>query len=147
MYRIGSLRHSNAKIYTIKPLKWSDGDIEMLGVTITNAPHQSNKAFDLTIDKMQCVTNQWSSRNLTMMGKILIVNTLMCSLFTYQMSVLPCMCKNQYDRIDNIIKEYLWNGGKPKIPLKVLQNSTKYGRLKLANFRQKHISLHMQWVQ
>ena len=31
IYRLGSLKGSDAKYYTLKPLQWSDGDLEILG--------------------------------------------------------------------------------------------------------------------
>ena len=34
IYRIGSIKESNARLYTTKELKWSDGPIETLGVKI-----------------------------------------------------------------------------------------------------------------
>ena len=98
VYRVGSLRNTDVIIYTLKQLKWSDDDIEMLGITIANAPVQSNKSFDTTIDKMLNVMNLWHNRQLTITGKIILINTLMASLFTYKMYVLPLMSKEQFEK-------------------------------------------------
>ena len=73
IYHIGSLKNREAKLYTIKPLQWSDGDIDMLGISIKNAPEQSNSSLNDTIDKLENVSNTWYYRNLTLIGKVAIV--------------------------------------------------------------------------
>ena len=147
IYRIGSLRNSDAMIYTTKPIKWSDGDINMLGVTIRNSPHQNNVGFDSIIDKMANVASIWYYRTLTIIGKIEIINTLMSSLFIYQMYNLPLMSKGQIHRIDNIILDFLWNGKKSKIPFKLLHNLKKRGGLQLVDINVRHKTMHLQWIK
>ena len=36
IYRIGSLRHSSAQMYSMEQYKWSNDDINVLGVTIAH---------------------------------------------------------------------------------------------------------------
>ena len=88
IYRVGSLKGTDAKVYTIKPIQWSDGDIEMLGVVLRNSEFQDNSNFNETIEKLKMIINQWVHRNATLMGKVLLVNTLMSSLFVYKMATL-----------------------------------------------------------
>ena len=145
IYRIGSIKNTNAKIYTLKPLQWSDGDINMLGATITNGPRQNNDV-SASIEKLKNVSSVWYYRTLTVMGKVLIISTLMCSLFTYQMSVLPLLSLNQLQQIDKIISSFLWKGGKAKIPYKVLQNKKEKGGLNLCNLEWRQKSSHLQWI-
>ena len=145
IYRIGSLKDSEAKCYTVKPLMWSDDDIQLLGVTIVNGK-QDSKCFDSTIDKMYSVMQCWQNRNATLMGKTLLINTLMGSLFVYKMSVIPKMTMSQQKRVHAIINEFLWKGKKAKIPIKVLQNVKHKGGLKLTNLVIRHDALIMQWI-
>ena len=104
VYHISSLKHSNACIYTIKPLNWSDDDLDILGIRVANAPVQSNTSFEDTTNKMQAVVNLWHNHQLTLMSKIILINTLMSSLFIYKMSVLPSMSKLQLPKIDQLMK-------------------------------------------
>ena len=60
VYRLGSLKHTNAKIYTTKELKWSNGDIDMLGVKIVNTENQSLTQFNDIIQKAKNVAKSWS---------------------------------------------------------------------------------------
>ena len=116
IYRIGSLRNSDAKCYTIKPIIWSDEDIDLLGFKIRNAPQQSNREFDTIIEKMSSIVNIWHNRNLSLIAKVLLVNSLMGSLYVYKMSVLPLMSDQQVTKIHQMIGNYLWGNKKNKIP-------------------------------
>ena len=91
IYHIGSLKNNNAKIYTQKNLNWTDGDIEMLGIKIRNNDCQDNRQYNQIIDKMADVAMNWKDRNLTLIRKCLIINSLMSSLFMYYMVTMPAM--------------------------------------------------------
>ena len=147
IYRIGSLQHSKAQCYTKKSFSWSDGDLELLGVTIVNGKCQNNSGFNEIVNKMERVANNWYNRNLTIMGKTLIINTLFSSLFTYRMSILPRISENQIKKAEEIINDFLWKGKRSKIPLKVLQNPKEKGGLALTNLTFKHEALLINWVK
>ena len=102
IYRIGSLKNTNAKLYTTKNIKWSDGNIEMLGITLSNCEQQncnSFNSFNSGIDKMETVLVAWFHHNLTLMGKIVIINLLVASILVYKMMILPPLSKLQQDRM------------------------------------------------
>ena len=49
--------------------------------------------------------------------------------------------------MDNIIREFLWNGRKAKIAYKILQNSKENGGLNLVNLENRDKALKTSWVQ
>ena len=146
IYRIGSLHNTEAKCYTIKLLVWSDGDLPMLGCIIKNDASQTNQQFDKTIDKMLIILNTWYLRQLTWMGKVLVVNSLMGSLFVHLMYVLPKMSKKQMGRIEGLIQKFLWKGKRSKINVAVLRNDKQMGGLRLVNLEAKHTAIQLQWI-
>ena len=146
VYRVGSLKHSNVTIYTRKPLHWSDGDIELLGVSIKNAPYQDCTGYNATIVKMNNVMNLWQNRSLTVVGKILLINSLMFSLFVYKMTMLPPISQEQINKINTIIKNFLWGKRKSKIPTEVLCNGKNKGGLKLSDFQKRQQVLYISWI-
>ena len=95
IYRVGSLKNTNAKLYTSKEFTWSDDDIDMLGVHICNNAMQSTSQYDAIIEKMIVVINTWNKRSIPLISKVLIVNTLMGSLFVHTMMVLPPLTGTQ----------------------------------------------------
>ena len=144
IYRIGSLRFSDAQMYNMSEFVWSNEDINVLGVTIT---HQElvKKNYQPIIDKAKKVLSSWSNRNLTLMGRVQVVNTLISSLFVYKMMVLPNIDKNTIKTMDNIIRSYIWKDRKSKIAYQVLQNPKYAGGLGLVNLKNKEIALKATW--
>ena len=147
IHRLGSLRKSNAMLYTQFPVIWTDDDIKTLGVTISNSTVQSNCEYDNNITKMCNVLDSWYLRRLTITGKVLIVNTLLASIFVYRMYVLPWLSAKQSYTIDCAIKKFLWTGKKAKINSTILQCRKSKGGLGLVNFKKKQQSIRLSWVK
>ena len=146
MYRIGSLRHSSAQMYNITEVAWSNQDINVLGVTIA---HEDilYKNYDSMPRSVSTVLNSWYNRGLSLIGKVQVVNALVASQFVYKMMVLPSIPKSVVKTLDNIIRDFIWNGKKSKVSLKILQNSKLKGGLGLVNFSMKDMSLKATWPQ
>lgn len=60
----------------------------MLGIDIVK-DHIIQANFNDVIAKAQSTMQLWKSKNLTLLGKINIVNTLVDSLFMHKMQVMP----------------------------------------------------------
>ena len=140
LYRIGSLRHSNAAMYGIDQYKWSNEDINVLGVTISH-DDIIEKNYRSLIVKTSQTLNAWYNRGLSLLGKVQVVNTLVASLFVYKMMVLPAIPRVIEKTIENKIREFLWNGKKAKIAYSILQNPKSQGGLNLVNLSKKDIAL------
>ena len=69
IYRIGSIRYSNAKFYTENPIQWSD-KINVLGVDIGPNLQLLNMNYNELIVKSQTILDTWSSRSLSLIGKV-----------------------------------------------------------------------------
>ena len=74
-----------------------------------------------------------------------MVNSLIASLFVYKMMVLPLMPKDIVKNLENVIREFIWDGKKAKIAYAVLQNDKNSGGLGLVNFRSKEVALKSSW--
>ena len=102
--------------------------------------------YEGLVSKIEEILNTWSNRNISLIGKINIVNTLCGSLFVYKMQVLPNIKPNLINRIEKIFLEYLWNKGKPKISLRTLQGNKVDGGLGLIDLCKKEMSLKIAWI-
>ncbi len=64
IYRIGSIRHSNAKLYTVKPFKWETDPISLLGVDVT---HDFNdlvqRNYTQVFNKLDNIAKLWEIGN------------------------------------------------------------------------------------
>ena len=146
LYRIGSLRHSNATLYEMDQYQWSNEDINVLGITISHNDI-TTKNYKGIEEKSNTILNSWHNRGLSLLGKVQVVNTLIASLYVYKMMVLPQIPQSTVKKLECIIRNFLWDGKKAKIAYNILQNPKSAGGLSLVNFKNKDISLKATWPQ
>ena len=58
LYRIGSLRHSEAELYNMSEYAWSNKDINVLGVTIAHE-NIMEKNYEMIIQKLKQTLSSW----------------------------------------------------------------------------------------
>ena len=80
------------------------------------------------------------------MGKVIIVNTLMSSLYVYRIVVLTDLSPKQISKIYKCIKQFIWKGKKSKLKLELLQNPKEYGGLKLVNMDAKQTAIKISQI-
>ena len=80
LYRMRSLINTKATLYTQKQFKWAYPPIYSLGINVQLAGMAATNLAPV-IDKMDCVIEQWRLQDLTLTGRILVVNALIESLF------------------------------------------------------------------
>ena len=61
--------------------------------------------------------------------------------------VLPIIPKYIVKNMDNIFREFLWNGKKAKIAYSILQNTKKMGGMNLVNLKNRDMALKATWPQ
>ena len=150
MYRIGSLKKSKAKLYVSHDVNWVENNryINVLGVNVSNCEAELSQInYEELIPKAQAILNKWQNRGLSLIGKILILNTLIASLFVYKMTVLPSMDESIIKRMHDMCQKFIWNGKKSKIALMTLQTPKILGGLGLVHFKYKDMSLKISWLQ
>ncbi len=99
----------------------------------------SKYTFILTL-KLIISRDSWKCRNLSLKGKITIVNTLALSSLLYLASVIhvPSIV---FKEVKHIIVDFIWEGKTSKIAYDVLIQQTEEGGLKLVYFEDKVKSL------
>ena len=146
MYRIGSIANSNAKLFTHRRICWSNNFITTLGIDIANSPRGLDRNYTGILSKMRTVSKMWYYRSMTLTGKVLIVNTLMSSLFVYKMQILPVISDRFVAEVEEVILDFLWHGKRPKISLNTLKANTEDGGLGLIDIQTKHRALLCNWI-
>ena len=146
VYRVGSICDSNAQYYTQKNLKWSNDDIELLGMSIPCNGEEGEVNWDYVVNKVRKTCNNWWNRNATLMGKILIVNALMGSLFVYKMTTMCDLSKDRIVFIEKILREFIWGGKKPKISFEMLKKDKCDGGLRLVDLSAKQKAIKVSWI-
>ena len=118
---LGCWRHRKDRVLD---LKLSDEPIYALGVYFSyNEELATEKNFFDKLNPLKKLLNIWSSRDLSIYGRINIVKTLAISELTFICSVLDT--PNRFtDEVNNIIFRYIWKNKNPK-----LNNTIQYNTL------------------
>ena len=75
--------------------------------------------FPHLFSKMENIIKIWQQRNLTLIGKVLRVKSLLISQLVYKLSILQTPHNNYLDKVDNIIQCFLWDNKPPRIALDI----------------------------
>ena len=83
--KLGHFKDSDAKYYTLKQLYWSPSSVKILGFFIhPNRETMMQENYWQTLTKVNKVIEHWSNRNTTLIGKIIVVNVLINTLFVHK---------------------------------------------------------------
>lgn len=145
IYRIGTISKSTI-ILNSQGIPWVNDQLEILGISVTDKDNIETKNVEPLIVKMQTRLNTWKARDLGLIGKVLVLNSLIMSLFVYRFTVLPSISKQIIYRINKIWSNFLWSGKKPKIAWNIICAPKNNGGLGLSDLAKRDISLKCQWV-
>ena len=146
--RIGSLRHSDAKLITATEMCWTNDPVLVLGIVIcTDANRLTQLNFDPLIVKIENQMKIWSMRDLSLFGKTLIIKSLLMSQLVYKLSVLPSPANEFIDTLQSLFFKFLWGKRRPKIKQAVLFSDKECGGLKIPNIHFKNASFKAAWVK
>ena len=111
IYRIGSLRHSKAQLYTLaNNVRCTNENINVLGVNICHENLLQNN-YDEVMNQAMSRVKSWTHRGLSLLGKVTVINVLVASLFVYKIMVLPNIPNNIINKFNTLIQQFLWGGG------------------------------------
>lgn len=99
IYQIGRAKNTAIKLES-QGIPWTDDLIKVLGIDISNTQDMQKINIDPLLDRMQGVTNTWKTRDLGLVGKVLVINSLLMSLLVYRLVVLPKLSKDYIDKIN-----------------------------------------------
>lgn len=149
IYRIGSLANSDAQLYTTRLFHWTNIPIKMLGIIIPTVP-DLNQLMRLNysgiLEKATKILDLWSLRGITLSGRVLLVNTLVASLFVYKIQVIPNLDSNFIASLNELISQFLWKKKHPKISSRILIKDKYQGGLRLVDMSKRQKSLKAQWM-
>lgn len=123
--------------------------IKILGIwfdTDVSDERAYEKNFKHILDRAKSICGSWSNRNLSLKGKVTVINSLIASLFQYPTAAIytPVRVLTEYRKI---LVNFLWNGKKPKIAYKTLILPTDRGGLKLMDLETRIQVNLLQWIK
>ena len=101
------LQENKAKPFGIK---WPSEPIKALGIFYTyDQKLLLEKIFIENLDKIKKLLNVWSSRGLSIYGKVTIIKSLVIPKFVYLGSLMPTL-NNVIVELNRLLYKFLWNG-------------------------------------
>ena len=86
--RLGALKYTDTIFPMVEPLQWVK-ETKILGILVNaNKKKMLERNYEILLKKFKSVLTPWKSRVMTLMGKILIINTLMALQAVYKFLVL-----------------------------------------------------------
>ena len=143
---IGSLKNED---YYPHGLSWikDNEHIETLGITCSCTDEENYfHNFRPRIVNLQNTLKIWKMRNLSLKGKITIINNLALAPLIYVSSIMDTPSK-VFKEVKHLITDFLWNGKRPKIAFNTLKQEIDKGGLKLCDFEIKVKALLLSWVK
>jgi hypothetical protein len=128
-------------------LKWSNGAIFLLGLHITDDEDQNYLLnFAGRIGKIKLLSNIWLQRNLSLRGKVVVINSLLLSQLVYPSTILD-IPEKAVTEAEEILSNFLWNGGNPKVRKDVICQEIEKGGIKMPNIRDKIAAWRTIWIK
>ena len=141
---LGSLRQRKDSILN---LKLSDETVYALGVYFSYDEELATKRnFFEKLPKLKKILNIWSSRDISIYGRVNIVKTLAISKLTFVCSVLDTP-KGFTDEVNDIIFDYIWKYKNPKLKKTTIIKNKKDGGLNMLDFTLFDNALKIVWVK
>jgi hypothetical protein len=109
---IGRLSNCKDKIGVIN---WTENPVKTLGIFFGHNKEECQKlTWEKKIEEMKNQCTAWGKRNLTIMGNILIIKTLILPKFTFLAS--SCVVPKMYiAEIESCFNRFIWKGKPDKI--------------------------------
>ena len=145
---IGSSRNSNVKYMRDKNFIWDPGTFKVLGIHFSvNTNEITNINFEGKIDEVKREISRWNKRNMTPLGKITIIKTLIVSKLTHLLINLPDPPLRFLKELDTVIYRFLWGGNTHKVKKSIMCKSYEYGGYKMVDIYSFISTLKISWLR
>ena len=143
-YRIGKIEQNEPTLQY--DLTWKKLPIKLLGITIsTNKEEIIKENFTDKLQSMELLTRIWCRRNLSLKGKLTIINSILLPKLIYPGTILE-VPEDVIKEAEAIIKKFFWNWKRPKIRIDVLIRKIEKGGIKYPCIECKLKSWKMLWA-
>ena len=130
-----------------KNITWNhSGIFKLLGIKYNfNKTDIYEDNFTEKLNKVKKLLQNWSFRNLSIIGKVTVVKTLALPILVQFFTVLSDSPNEFFKGLDKIIFHFIWAGKTDKIKRSVMINEYEKGGLKVPNTRLFAKSLKLTW--
>ena len=89
----------------------------------------------------------WRNRNLTLIGKVVLIKSLLISKFIHILLSLPSPKETLFIKIEQLFEFFLWNGKPPKFKIQIIEKQVIDGGLQYPNIRMVDATMKISWFK
>ena len=146
--KFGQQRDSRNNICPDLKLIWTE-KFTSLGINydVTDLKNITDLNIEPKVLEIQKLIRIWQLRNLTLIGKITIIKSLLISKFIHILLSLPSPKVSLFVKIDSLFDLFMWNGSTPKFRKKIMENRIEDGGLQYPNIRHIDATMKVSWFK
>lgn len=144
---IGSNIGQNVKLCNDFNLNWDQGPFNVLGIHFSNVIEEiPSMNIEPKLEEINRCIALWSKRNISVIGKIVVVKTILLSKMVHLFTSLPI--KPDYvKKIQKLLYGYIWSKKPDRIARNTLIQEYCNGGLKMIDISAYIKSLKVSWIQ
>ena len=146
---IGTKKGSQYFPFLNEGLIWKSNQFKALGINFSiNTGSMYNLNYRVKLNQIESVLNCWRTRNLTLIGKICVIKTLLLPQLLYLFSVLCIKIPKQFFKdLDKMFYRFIWNGGRDRVKRVYVCNHYEYCGLQMIDPYNFSFAQKMTWVK
>ena len=146
--RLGVNKHKGPLLSGTK-FKWSKPEelFTYLGIKLNTVNSFTNQNFPIDPQIVTSATNTLRYDFTSILGKILLLKSLVVSKFVYRLSLLPALHHKVITALEKLYYNYVWAGGHHRVSVQVMEQPIKKGGFNMINIQDQQSSLKLIWLQ
>ena len=129
---VGSKRGSQTRQFSDNGLKWQKDTFKTLGIHFSlNITELFGLYYKMKLKSIENTLNCWRVRNLSLVGKICVVKTLLLPQLLYFSVLCIKIPKKFLKQLDTMFYKFIWNGGNDRIKRQFMCNDFNIGGLRM----------------
>lgn len=145
---IGKKKYSNDVLCPDRELSWGGTSFKLLGINFDVDLNRIVKInYDEKLIQIKNIMKQWSRRNLTVIGRITVVKTLVIPVLNHLFVSLPNPSKTMTSQISDLLYEFVWNSRTHRVKRDVLVKDIYQGGLKMLDINSFIPALKSTWIR
>ena len=144
---IGVLKGAKVALCGMQSVDLRNESIKILGTYFSyDKELEQSKNFVEHISQIQNVLKMWRMRQLSLEGRITVFKSLAVSKIIH-LAMTTSIHKSTITQLENIQRDFIWQGKKPKIKHDTLCQNYENGGLKNVDINAKVLSLQCSWIR
>ena len=145
---LGSKKYSRDKIITPYNLNWGSTDFTLLGI---NFSVNLEKMFSANLENILIQIKEeivkWNKRNITPLGKVVLIKSLFLAKINHILSLLPIPSKHFTKELQKIFFKFIWNNNPDKIKRQTMFEPIKRGGLNMPDVNKIMLATKAAWFR